>query len=273
LIEKRKAMNKFSKAVRAVSQLLRKPYLLNLVLNEDSQWEAQIKKSYGYDQALPVVDFMDVCNGSNLSLNTFSFLGGGSLPTDILLLKSLSAQISNCRYFEIGTWRGESVSNVADTGAECYTLNLSNEEIVALTGDKRYADLHGFFSHGRKNIHHLFGNSKAFNFGQFEDKFDLIFIDGDHQYDFVKNDTAKVFENLVHDDSIVVWHDYAYHPERVRPEVLAGILDGLPQELHQYLYHVSNTMCAVFTKQKFQTFTFESPAKPRMVYKVEVSIK
>lgn len=263
-------MSKIGKAIRGIGQLIRKPYLINLVLNEDNQWAAHIREKYGIEASLPVIDFTEVCGDQALKLETFSFLGGGSLPTDLLLLKSLSAQIEHCRYFEIGTWRGESVSNVADTGADCYTLNLSNEEIVQLTGDQRYADLHGFFSHGRKNIHHLFGNSLNYDFGQFDQKFDLVFIDGDHQYDFVKNDTIKVFEHLLHDDSIVVWHDYAFHPERVRPEVLAGILDALPSDLHQHLYHVSNTMCAIFTKKAFATRKFSTPARPEHNFKVEL---
>ena len=63
-------------------------------------------------------------------------------------------------------------------------------------------------------------------------KFDLIFIDGDHHYEMVRNDTAKVFQSLFHSGSTVVWHDYAFNPEKIRFEVLAGILDGCPTEFH-----------------------------------------
>jgi len=68
---------------------------------------------------------------------------------------------------------------------------------------------------------------------EFNDTFDVLFIDGDHRYDYVKNDTAKVFRHLVHNKSIVLWHDYAYSPGQVRYEVLAGILDGVPETYRQ----------------------------------------
>lgn len=46
--------------------------------------------------------------------------------------------------------------------------------------------------------------------------------------------------------SIIVWHDYGFHTENTRYTTLKGILDGIPEEKHKNLYHVSNTMCAVY---------------------------
>ncbi|HEX7869014.1 MAG TPA: hypothetical protein VF455_02785, partial [Chryseobacterium sp.] len=89
----------------------------------------------------------------------------------------------------------------------------------------------------------------------------------------VKNDTAKVFESLVHQNSVVVWHDYAFNPEKVRYEVFKGILDGLPTEFHSNLYHVANTMCAVFTKENFKTKEFEELKSPEFLFEVNLKIK
>jgi hypothetical protein len=41
---------------------------------------------------------------------------------------------------------------------ESFTLNLSKQEISALGMAEKYANLHGFFSKGKENITHLFGN-------------------------------------------------------------------------------------------------------------------
>ena len=197
-------------------------------------------------------------------------MGGGSLPTDIALLMGLSKRFEKCKYFEIGTWRGESVYNVAEYAEECHTLNLSKEQILALGLPSAYADLHGFFSKENPNIKHHHGDSRHFDYGGLNKKFDLIFIDGDHTFDFVKNDTEKIFQHLVHEKTIVVWHDYAYHPEKPRPEVFAGILAGLPKHLHGNLYHVANTMCALYSPQKLLTQKLVTPVKPTHVFQVKI---
>jgi predicted O-methyltransferase YrrM len=195
------------------------------------------------------------------------------LPTDLAILKLLASGFDECSYFEIGTWRGESVVNVADNAKECYTLNLSKQELLKLGLDEKYADLHGFFSKNKKNITHLIGNSMTYDFASLNKKFDLIFIDGNHHYDFVKNDTAKVFEHLIHENSVIVWHDYAYAPEKLRPEVMSAILDGTPQIFRKNLYQVSNSMCAIFTRKSFKTEVFSPLSKPALKFEVQMEVK
>ena len=56
----------------------------------------------------------------------------------------------------------------------------------------------------------------------------------------------NVFNHLVHEKSIVVWHDYAWQPGDVRYETLAAILAGIPTVCKDKLYAVRNTMCAVY---------------------------
>lgn len=264
-------MNKIAKVLKAFSMLLKKPSLVNLITESEFYWVDFLAKKHPKQQQLSAIQFTDLFPNFNETLSTWSFLGGGSIPTDILLLKSLAKNIENCNYFEIGTWRGESVVNVAEVANKCYTLNLSKKELKELGLSEKYANLHGFFSKEKENITHLFGNSATFNFENLQQKFDLIFIDGDHTYNFVKKDTENVFKHLVHENSIVVWHDYALHPEKVRPEVLAGILDGLPATKRDQLYHVSNTMCAIYYPKKIKSALENYPVKPNKKFEVKVS--
>ncbi|QNM84266.1 class I SAM-dependent methyltransferase [Polaribacter pectinis] len=266
-------MNKIQKIFKTLKLVLKQPSLINLIIDSDERWNGFIQKKHPLKTQLPTIDFKDLLPNSDYSLNTFSFLGGGSLPTDIMLLAGVCKQIQDCSYFEIGTWRGESVINVSENAKECYTLNLSKEQILELGLPKKYADLHGFYSKEKENITHLFGNSLTYDFGKLNKKFDVIFIDGNHKYDFVKNDTAKVFKHLMHENSIVIWHDYAYEPEKVRPEVLAGILDGIPEEYQDNLYHVSNTLCAIYTNKKIDSSIWNFPVKPNKFFSINATLK
>ncbi len=261
-------MNKLHKTGKALLAILKNPWLLNHVINDDAQWEKEIMKRYRISNGLPVIDVLE-----DETLECFAFLDGGSLATDIALLKNLSRKFKGCSYFEIGTWRGESVVNVADVAKECYTLNLSKQEMSQIGLKKEYIDLYAFFSKDKANIIHLNGDSLTFDYAGLNKKFDLIFIDGNHHYDYIKQDTKNVFKHLVHDDSIVVWHDYAYTPEKLRPEVLSAILAGTPQKFHSNLYHVANTMCAVYMKGDFTSLPFTSPSRPDKAFKVTIERK
>ncbi len=261
------------KLIRALIAILKNPYLLNNVLSDDSVWKKYMIKNYELNEGLPLLDINQLCPNFSETLECFAFLDGSSLPTDIALLKSLSKKFEKCNYFEIGTWRGESVVNVAENAAECYTLNLSKQELLSMGISEKYADMHGFFSKEKENITHLTGNSLTFDYKSLNKKFDLIFIDGDHHYTTIKSDTENIFEHLVHDDSIIVWHDYAYTPEKLRPEVLAAILDGTPSEYRKYLYHVSNTLCAVFIRNEYPTRVLEAPVTPDKIFTVTLENK
>jgi len=264
---------KIKKALKAFVEIAKNPWLLNKVLDDDLVWKKYLANKYNLKNGLPVVDINLVCPNFSERLEYFGFLGGGSLPTDLALLKSLSKQIKDCSYFEIGTWRGESVINVAENAKECYTLNLSKKEILELGLGEQYADLHGFFSKGKSNIHHLTGNSLSYDYAGLDKKFDLIFIDGNHHFDFVKSDTQKVFEHLIHEETIIVWHDYAYTPEKYRPEVMAAIVEGTPLSFRKHLYHVSNTMCAIFIRKEFRTTQLENPLTPKRIFQVSIENK
>lgn len=265
-------MNKIKKTLKALQMLLKKPSLVNLITNSEFYWKEYVQKKHPDKKQLLAIQLTDIIPNFNETLNTWSFLGGGSMPTDIMLLKSLASKIKDCSYFEIGTWRGESVINVAEVAKECYTLNLPKEEILNLGLSEKYANLHGFFSKEVENITHLFGDSTSFNFEELQKKFDLVFIDGNHTYEYVKKDTESVFKHLLHKNSIVVWHDYAFNPENVRSEVLAGILAGIPSDKRENLYHVSNTMCAIYYPKEIKHSLEEYPIRPNKRFKVKAMV-
>ncbi|HAF30462.1 MAG TPA: class I SAM-dependent methyltransferase [Bacteroidales bacterium] len=266
-------LKKVYKTCRAIIAIINNPWLLNLILEDNNLWCKYVISKYDHKNGLPVVQIEDLFDKSGETLNAFAFLDGGSLVTDYILLKKLASQISNCSYFEIGTWRGESAKNVSEVANECYTLNLSDKEIRKLGKNENYVNSIGIFSNQSENIIHLKGNSFSYNFEKLNKKFDLIFIDGDHHFESVKNDTLRVFEHLVHENTIVVWHDYGFSPEKIRYEVLAAILDGLPEEKHKNLYSISNTLCAIYSPKKLNADFPMYPIIPKKKFRLSVYIE
>ncbi|RAK68350.1 class I SAM-dependent methyltransferase [Hymenobacter edaphi] len=248
-----RSVSRLSKTLRALGSLVRNPWLLNVVLTADeAQWQQRALRHAARWQltpagGLPVTPLRPLLPPAGDVLRPFAFGEGGSLPTDLLLLRALVRRAgAAARYFEIGTWRGESAAAVAEVAASVHTLNLSDEELRRLRLPEEYIALHGHFSRPLPNVTHLHGNSATFDYRGLG-PFDVVFIDGDHSYEAVREDTARVFRELLHPHSVVVWHDAARQPGVPRWEVLSGILDGLPAAVPGQLYAVGNTLCALYS--------------------------
>lgn len=263
-------MNKLKKLLKAISLIISKPSLLNKVLDDEDVNRAEIIKKYGSPVILKSININDLLPQLNETIEPYSSLDGGSTPIDITLLKGLARSKPDCMYFEIGTWRGESVANVATVAKQCVTLNLPDEEMLGMGLDKNYIGSHRFFSKDLKNVMHIQANSQIFDYNSLHQKFDLIFVDGDHHYESVKNDTSNVFKLLKNEDSIIVWHDCGNTPSDTRWNVLRGILEGTPGDKRQYLYRVSNTLCAIYLKRPITSYYPQPYSSPENYFSVQV---
>ena len=266
-------MGKIVKALKALWWITRKPVLLNRVLTDEDTWQVYVKGKFGLPDGLPVITMDQLFHTHPVSLGPMTFLDGGSLPTDMMLLSGLAEGIADCRYFEIGTWRGESVASLSPRVASCHTLCLSDQEMRFLGMHEKSIATHRLFSRDLDNVTQLRGDSRTYDFASLDQKFDLVFIDGDHHHDFILSDTRNVFEHLVHDESIVLWHDYGFHPDQVRFEVMAAILDGIGPERTGRVYQVAHTKCAIFTGKAYLSKPAEFPVTPKEYYTFELSRK
>lgn len=261
-------MNKIQKGFRALKLVFRQPYLLNLVLESEDVYKEEISKKYGLTNGLPLLHLEELFPDFTETVSPYAYLSGATMPIDIALLKSIARRQNAQSYFEIGTWRGESVANVASVVPNCVTLNLSREEILTLSDDPKYADAHEMFSKNLDNVTHLHGNSQTFDFTPYLHQYDLVFIDGDHHRDAVKKDTLNAFELLRDEKSVIVWHDYGYDPETIRWSVLYAIWEGTPEEKRPFLYQVANTMCAIYIPETFPTRPLVPHVRPEHYYEV-----
>ena len=78
---------KASKLLRGLAAVLKKPALLNHVLDHEDQHETQFKQNSGMQNGFPEVQLRHLMSGE-VSVKPFAFLDGGSLPTDLALLKN-----------------------------------------------------------------------------------------------------------------------------------------------------------------------------------------
>jgi len=220
---------------------------------------------------LPTIDLLDLFPDFHETVPSYSFLTDTSLITDIVMLKLLAKKLTPCSYLEIGSLRGESIASIAEVAHDCTSVTLSDQEMNDFGFNPNYIKIHGVYSKNIKNLTTYRQNSQTFDFSKLNKKFDLIFVDGDHSYDGVLFDTRTVFNLLKDKNSIIVWHDYGFDCEKVRHEILSAILDGTPDKYKGNLYHVSNTMCAVFMRGQFKTFMTEALSYPDKIFKVEVT--
>lgn len=264
--------------LKALKTLLSQPIRVikdGIVAQSERNHQRELIKKYGID-SLPTIDLMALCTPikPEENLRFYSFLDGTSHISDLLLLKQLARKYDDCSFLEIGSWRGESIANVSDVAAKCVSVTLPDVEMEQVEMGGKYIGLHGIFSKDIENIETIRQNSQTFDFNSLNTKFDLIFVDGDHTYNGVKTDTEKVFNLRKNENSIIVWHDYGFSFETVRHSVLKGILDGIPRDKHRNLYHVSNTMCAVYV-ENIHPSTYQTlfPTLPNKNFVISISIE
>ena len=238
----------------------------------DSSMRDYVGVTHGLADGLPQIDLLDLFPAFDESVTPYAFLEGGSSTIDLALLKALARRYERCRYFEIGSWRGESIANVASVAHECISLSLSDEEMRQAGWTDPYVATAKFFSRPLKNVVHIGHDSKTFDYTPYLGTCDLVFIDGDHSYDGVRSDTANAFRLLRDDRSVIVWHDYMRTSEEdVLWGVVAGLLDGAPASARRQLYHVSNTLCAVYIQGDFRTAKPAVPAIPNKAFDVKIT--
>ena len=243
-------------------------YPVKVILSKEIR-RIQTTKKYDIQDDLPFIDLTDLIPNFHEEIENYTFLDESSLITDIAIIKALCQKHTDCHYLEIGSWRGESLYNASRVSKQCVSVSLPNDE-VELRWGKRAAKVTRMFTRDCKNILHIESDSQKFDFNSLNLKFDVIFIDGDHSYQGVYNDTKKVYPLLRDEKSIILWHDCGQSYEKPNWEVLSAILDAMPNEEHKKLFRITNSLHAIYTREHFKTEMLQSPQFPTKVFSISI---
>jgi len=124
------------------------------------------------------------------------------------------------RVLEIGTFDGFTALNLAanlDEQGEVCTLDLPPERPTPVGGISNACDsgIVGSKFRGQreaKRIRQLWADSTTADWKEFGSPFDLILIDGCHDYPFVRSDSANAMKHI-RPGGTVFWHDYGQFPD------------------------------------------------------------
>lgn len=172
---------------------------------------------------------------------------------ELLAVAAICKHKQPSRVFEIGTYTGICTLVIAANTSD-------NSEIVTLDLDPSQRSTHrhgtgigGFedFVVGEvyrrstlaRKITQLFGDSRTLDFSPYLGAYDLVLIDADHSYEFVKSDTEVAFK-LLSPGGTIIWDDYVWN----EPYPECGGVSKLLHELQgeKCIYQIANTRLAIY---------------------------
>lgn len=144
---------------------------------------------------------------------------------ELMILATICKVLQPEKVFEFGTFTGASTLAIASNSredVEVHTLDIPPANRKShRTGVG--SDIPFEFEIGQAfratsweaRIHIHTGDTKQFDISEFRQQMDLVFIDADHTYSFVKNDTEKALE-MLKPGGVILWHDYRW--DDISPE-------------------------------------------------------
>jgi predicted O-methyltransferase YrrM len=222
-----------SNALNFLAQLaritLRNPSDLRHVIGVANWAASEIANPDGDTRDIPQISLLDICTGTQRwVLQSFPSVGASVSPMECAALAALSRLVAARRIFEFGTYKGVSttqlVLNLAE-GGMVFTLDLPEdhpayslpipkpeERAIAAEGGKGILIPRDLLD----RITFLSADSAKFDETPYLESMDLVFVDGAHSYEYVKNDSEKGWR-MLRPGGVMAWHDCnAHHPDVVR---------------------------------------------------------
>jgi predicted O-methyltransferase YrrM len=226
-------------------------------LHPDERLRAALAVADGIEFILPTRELDDILPGADLAevrmLPRLMRTHLWAMPEHELLALGAITRMVNPRFvIEFGTFQGGSTLVMAanmDSGGHIATIDLDpaqrkTHEHGLGTGLQEFSL--GCLFHGTRYepmIEQRCSNTLNFEADDLIGRADMVFIDADHTYPFVKQDTAKAL-TFVRPGGWILWHDYTWEPENSE---CAGVTRAVNEFLLQHgdCFHIARTRFAI----------------------------
>ncbi|MEE2642264.1 MAG: class I SAM-dependent methyltransferase [Planctomycetota bacterium] len=141
---------------------------------------------------------------------------------ELMVLSTLCQLLRPQRVFEFGTFTGASTLAMAANTPETtriQTLDIPPENRrshrTGVGSDIPFDFEIGEVFQGtrwQEKIQILKEDARDFDTRPYRNRMDLVFVDADHTYEFVRNDSSKAMEMLA-PGGVILWHDYRWDDE------------------------------------------------------------
>ncbi len=149
----------------------------------------------------------------SLPIGAVHELSGHPNKVDMLFVCAIAKLRQARSIFEFGTYQGRTTCYLAEATAQTRVTTLD----LPMEGNERYGRFNGDYFRGKpiaERIDQVFVDSRQLDVEPHRSKYDFIFVDGDHSYELVKNDTELAFQ-MLKPGGVIMWHDYAAKSERL----------------------------------------------------------
>jgi predicted O-methyltransferase YrrM len=144
----------------------------------------------------------------------FNITGSNSPTVHEMIIMCCAVNKYECRdILEIGTFLGHTIINLSLNSAQpgnAVTVDLAHDSKVALPAGFHNKTVNAEVGKMLKDFTHIKQvrvDSSKYDYSEFPNGVDFVFIDGCHAYDFVKADSELALSHL-REGGIVFWHDY-----------------------------------------------------------------
>jgi predicted O-methyltransferase YrrM len=199
-------------------------YLLrrNILLRE-IRVHLKHKNKIRYEKILPLIHIDDIAPGTVAQPILTKYEDGNLTDFELECISRITKTMNPSAVFEIGTFNGRTTYHIASSAkeAQIFTLDLPEAELYRTrlrikTGEKVFirkkrSGIQFIGTGFEERISQIYSDSAAFDFKDYADKMDLVFIDGSHSYEYVLNDTRIALALLRNGKGVIMWHDYGWN--------------------------------------------------------------
>ena len=159
---------------------------------------------------LLIDDILDT--NTSITLTDLNPSDGNITPIELVVISLLISTLKPKKIVEIGTFNGRTTINMAlnqPKDGEIITFDLPNNKtkLPLAPSEEKYILGKDGNRRSHAQIKQIYGDSADYDFTDYIDRIDFMFVDGSHSYEYTMHDSRLAY-NLVRRGGYILWHDY-----------------------------------------------------------------